>query len=45
VAARTEEAKWQKRQSPGRRRLLMYAMLAMLPVAILLLLYLVARHR
>ena len=45
VAARTEEAKWQKRQSPGRRRLLMYAMLAMLPVAIFLLLYLVARHR
>jgi serine/threonine protein kinase len=45
VAARTEEAKWQKRQSPGRRRLLMYAMLAMLPLAIFLLLYLVARHR
>ena len=45
VAARTEEAKWQKRQSPGRRRLLMYAMRAMLPVAIFLLLYLVARHR
>src|ERR1700733_2432278 len=45
VAARTEEAKWQKRQSPGRRRLLLYAMLAMLPVAIFLLLYLVARHR
>ena len=45
VAARTEEARWQKRQSPGRRRLLMYAMLAMLPVAIFLLLYLVARHR
>jgi eukaryotic-like serine/threonine-protein kinase len=45
VAARTEEAKWQKRQSPGRRRLLMFAMLAMLPVAIFLLLYLVARHR
>jgi serine/threonine protein kinase len=45
VAARTEEAKWQKRQSPGRRRLLMYTMLAMLPVAIFLLLYLVARHR
>ena len=45
VVARTEEAKWRKRQSPGRRRLLMYAMLAMLPVAIFLLLYLVARHR
>jgi serine/threonine protein kinase len=45
VAARTEEAKWQKRQSPGRRRLLLYAMLAMLPVAIFLVLYLVARHR
>ena len=45
VATRVEEAKWQKRESPGRRRLLMYAMLAMLPVAIFLLLYLVARHR
>jgi serine/threonine protein kinase len=45
VATRVEEAKWEKRQSPGRRRLLMYAMLAMLPVAIFLLLYLVARHR
>ena len=45
VAARVEEAQWEKRQSPGRRRLLMYAMLAMLPVAIFLLLYLVARHR
>ena len=45
VAARTEEAKWQKRQSPGARRLLLYAMLAMLPVAIFLLLFLVARYR
>ena len=45
VTPRTEEAKWQKRQSPGQPRLLLYAMLAMLPVAIFLLLYLVARHR
>jgi serine/threonine-protein kinase len=45
VAARVEEANWEKRQSPGTRRLLMYAGLAMLPVAIFLLLYLVARHR
>jgi serine/threonine-protein kinase len=45
VAARVAEAKWQKRQSPGRPRLLLYAMLTMLPVTIFLLLYLVARHR
>ncbi|WP_263354845.1 serine/threonine protein kinase [Acidicapsa acidisoli] len=44
VTARVDEANWQKRQSPERRRLLMYAMLAMLPVAIFVLLYLVARH-
>lgn len=45
VAARTEEANWQRRQSPGKRRLLFYAALAMLPVVIFLLMYLVARHR
>jgi eukaryotic-like serine/threonine-protein kinase len=45
VAARAEEAKREKLQSSGQRRLLMYAMLAMLPVAIFLLLYLVSRHR
>jgi len=45
VAARVEEAKWAKRQSPSKRRLLLYAGLAMLPVAIFLLMYLVARHR
>jgi serine/threonine protein kinase len=45
VTARVNEANREKRQSPERRRLLMYAMLAMLPVTIFLLLYLVARHR
>ena len=45
VAARVEESKWQKRHSPGMRRVLLYGLLAMLPVAILLLLVLVARHR
>jgi len=44
VTARVEEAKWEKRQSPETRRILFYAGLAMLPVAIFLLLYLVARH-
>ena len=45
VASRAEEANWEKRQSPGRRRLLLYAGLAILPIAIFLLLYIVARHR
>jgi serine/threonine-protein kinase len=44
VAARVEEAQWEKRQSPGKRRFLMYAALALLPAAIFLLLFLVARH-
>ena len=42
VTARVEEANWEKRQSPGARRLLMYGGLALIPVAILLLLFLVA---
>jgi eukaryotic-like serine/threonine-protein kinase len=44
VTARADEMNWEKRQSPGKRRLLMYAGLALLPVAIFLLLYLVARR-
>jgi serine/threonine-protein kinase len=45
VAARAAEANWEKRQSPGARRMWFYAALAMLPVAIFVLLYLVAKHR
>jgi serine/threonine protein kinase len=44
LAARTAEAAWEKRQSPTLRRFLFYAAMAMLPVLIFLLLFLVARH-
>jgi eukaryotic-like serine/threonine-protein kinase len=44
VAARADEMNWEKRQSPGMRRLLMYAALALLPVAIFLLMFLLARR-
>ena len=44
LAPRTEEANWRERQSPGRRRLLFYAAVAMLPVLIFLLLFLVSRR-
>ena len=44
VSERAAEAQWEKRQSPGARRLLLYAGLALLPVFIFLLLYLVARR-
>jgi serine/threonine-protein kinase len=43
LAPRTEEANWRERQSPGRRRVLFYAGVAMLPVLIFLLLFLVSR--
>ena len=43
LAPRTEEANWKKRQSPAARRILFYAGVAMLPVVILLLLFLVSR--
>jgi len=45
VAARAEEANWEQRQSPEQRRLLMYALLALLPIAIFALMYLLAHHR
>ncbi len=44
VTERLEEANWQKRQSPGQRRILFYVLLALLPVAVLVLLLIVA-HR
>jgi serine/threonine-protein kinase len=44
VAARTEEAKWKKRQSPNLRRILFIAGLALIPIAIFGLLLLVARQ-
>jgi serine/threonine protein kinase len=43
LAPRTEEGNWRERQSPGRRRVLFYAAVAMLPVVIFLLLFLVSR--
>jgi serine/threonine-protein kinase len=45
LAPRIEEANWQQRQSPGARRILFYAGVAMLPVLIFLLLFLVARQK
>lgn len=45
VTVRVDEANWEKRENPGARRLLLYAGLALLPVAIFALLYLVARSR
>jgi serine/threonine protein kinase len=44
VAHRPDEEKWEKRQSPGKRRVLQYAALALVPVIIFVLLLLVARH-
>jgi serine/threonine-protein kinase len=45
VAARPEAEQWRQRQSPERRRTLVYAALVLVPLAIFLLLLLVARHR
>jgi serine/threonine-protein kinase len=45
VAERSELANWQGRRSPGGRHALFLAGLALIPVVLLLLLYLVARHR
>jgi eukaryotic-like serine/threonine-protein kinase len=45
VTVRVDEANWEKRENPGTRRLLLYAGLALLPVAIFVLLYFVARSR
>jgi serine/threonine-protein kinase len=44
LAPRAAEANWQKRQSPTLRRILFYAGVALLPIVIFLLLYLVSRH-
>jgi len=44
LAARTTEANWQNRQSPVLRRALFYTGVALLPVLIFLLLFLVARR-
>ena len=45
VTARADEAAWEKRQSPERRRFLLYAGLALIPLAIFALLLLFARQR
>jgi eukaryotic-like serine/threonine-protein kinase len=44
VALRTEEATWQKRRSPELRRVLVYIALALLPLIILALLFVVSRN-
>jgi serine/threonine-protein kinase len=44
VAERPEAADWEKRQSPERRRWLMYAGLVMIPVVIFVVMYLVAKR-
>jgi eukaryotic-like serine/threonine-protein kinase len=44
LAPRAAEANWQKRQSPGLRRILFYAGVALLPILIFFLLYIVSRH-
>jgi serine/threonine-protein kinase len=45
LAPRTAEANWQQRQSPEVRRVLFYVGVAMLPVLILLLLFVVSRSK
>jgi serine/threonine-protein kinase len=45
LAPRTAEANWQQRQSPEVRRVLFYVGVAMIPVLILLLLFLVSRSK
>ena len=44
VTERAAEANWEKRQSPGRRRVLFYALLVLLPLAVFVLLLIVARR-
>jgi len=44
VTERVAEANWEKRQSPGRRRMLFYALLVLLPLAVFVLLLIVARR-
>jgi serine/threonine protein kinase len=44
ISARPEEEKWKTRQSPQRRRALLYAALALVPLVLFGLLLLVSRH-
>jgi len=44
VAERPEAADWQKRQSPEQRRWLLYAGLALIPVAVFVVMFLLARR-
>jgi serine/threonine protein kinase len=44
VAERPETAEWQKRQSPEKRRWLLYAGLALIPVVVFLIMFLVAKR-
>ncbi len=44
VAARPDAERWKVRRSPGRRRLFLYAALALIPVVLFGLLLLVSRH-
>ena len=45
VAERPEAAEWEKRQSPEGRRWLMYAGLALIPLVIFVVMFLVAKQR
>jgi serine/threonine protein kinase len=45
VEDRVEIREWQKRKSPGLRRFLYYGALALIPVVVLLIMFLVARSR
>jgi serine/threonine protein kinase len=44
VAARPEEARWEERQSPEKRRALMIGALVLIPLVLFAVLLLVARH-
>jgi serine/threonine protein kinase len=43
VAERVDESKWQRRQSPERRQWLLYAGLAMIPITVFVLMFLLAK--
>jgi serine/threonine-protein kinase len=45
VAERPEAAKWEKRQSPERRRWLLYAGLAMIPLVVFAVMFLLAKRK
>jgi len=44
IAERTELTDWRKRRSPMMRQVLFYVMIALIPIVIFGLLFLVARH-